>query len=58
MSGRVAVIGAGALPVGKYGDRPEHEPLIEALIMALKDAGLSKDDVGGLVFSHPSPYAK
>lgn len=58
MRGRVAVIGAGAVPVGKYKDVPEHELLIQALKEALEDAQVTKDDVGGLVFSHPRPYAK
>lgn len=58
MRERVAVIGVGATPVGKYNNIPDHEPLIQALIAALRDAGLGKEDVGGLIFSHPRPYTK
>jgi acetyl-CoA acetyltransferase len=56
--GQVAVIGTGAVPVGKYKDVPEHELLIKALKEALEDANITKDDVGGLVFSNPRPYTK
>jgi acetyl-CoA C-acetyltransferase len=55
---RVAVIGVGATPVGRYKDVLDHEPLIEALKGALGDAGIGKEDIGGLVFSHPRPYTK
>lgn len=58
MRGQVAVIGTGAVPVGKYKDVPEHELLIKALKEALEDANITKDDVGGLVFSNPRPYTK
>ena len=37
---------------------PEHELLIKALKEALEDAHVTKDDVGGLVFSNPRPYTK
>jgi acetyl-CoA acetyltransferase len=56
--GQVAVIGTGAVLVGKYKDVPEHELLIKALKEALEDANITKDDVGGLVFSNPRPYTK
>jgi acetyl-CoA C-acetyltransferase len=56
--GQVAVIGTGAVPVGKYKDVPEHELLIKALKEALEDAYVTKDDIGGLVFSNPRPYTK
>lgn len=58
MDDRVAVIGAGALPVGRYKEALEHELLIEALKDAVEDAGLQKQDIGGLVFTHPRTYAK
>ena len=46
------------VPVGKYEDVPEHELLIKALKEALEDACITKDEVGGLVFSNPRPYTK
>lgn len=58
MNARAAVIGVGATPVGRYKGVLEHEVIIEALKDALEDAGIEKGDIGGLVFSHPRPYAK
>ncbi len=54
----IAVIGIGAVPVGRYGDALEHELLLAAFARAVEDAGVQKDDIGGLVFSHPRTYAK
>jgi acetyl-CoA C-acetyltransferase len=51
-----SVVGIGALPVGKYVDRLEHEMLVKALVAAVADAGLSKRDIEALVFSNPRPY--
>ena len=58
MRERVAVIGVGATPVGRYKGMLDHEPLIKALKGALQDAGIGKEDIGGLVFSNPRPYTK
>ncbi|CAA9442825.1 MAG: Acetyl-CoA C-acyltransferase [uncultured Rubrobacteraceae bacterium] len=58
MRERVAVIGIGATPVGRYKDLLDHELLLEAFAQAFKDAGVRKEDIGGLVFSHPRTYTK
>ncbi|KAA9163316.1 thiolase family protein [Amycolatopsis acidicola] len=53
-----SVVGIGALPVGKYVDVLEHEMVLEALVEAVADAGLTKRDIDALVFSLPRPYAE
>lgn len=53
-----SVVGIGALPVGKYIDTLEHEMMVKALIEAVADAGITKDDIDALVFSLPRPYAE
>ena len=58
MREQIAVIGIGAVPVGRYRDALEHELLLEALKQAVEDAGVRKYDIGGLVFSHPRTYTK
>ncbi|CAA9441839.1 MAG: Acetyl-CoA C-acyltransferase [uncultured Rubrobacteraceae bacterium] len=58
MHERIAVIGIGAVPIGKYKDVLDHELLLEALALAFEDAGVQKEDIGGLVFSHPRTYTK
>tara|TARA_R110002096_G_scaffold8239_6_gene34569 strand:+ start:1764 stop:2954 length:1191 start_codon:yes stop_codon:yes gene_type:complete len=65
MSKTVCIIGAGALPVGKY-QRPrdaaiqvlERELLAGVVIAALDDAGVGKEDVGSLVFGIERDYPK
>ncbi|MBU8918850.1 thiolase family protein [Neobacillus sp. 114] len=54
----VAIIGIGALPIKKYEKELEHEMLIKAFSLSIKDAGISKEDIEGLVFAHPRPYTK
>lgn len=58
MREQVAVIGVGAVPIGRYRDALEHELLIEALKQAIDDAGMEKEDIGGLVFAQPRTYTK
>ena len=53
-----SVIGIGALPVGKYSDLLDHEMMLNVLVEALADAGVTKDDVDALVFSTPRPYTE
>ncbi|MCL6597484.1 MAG: thiolase family protein [Alicyclobacillus macrosporangiidus] len=55
---KVAIIGIGALPVGKYNDMLEHEMLIQALLTAIRDANLSKHHIDALVFCTPRPYTE
>ncbi|MBS7248965.1 MAG: thiolase family protein [Candidatus Jordarchaeales archaeon] len=50
MTRRVAVVGYGCLKIGKYGaDVSENEMAVKAIKLALEDAGISKEDVEGLV---------
>lgn len=63
MTGDVAIVGAAALPVGKWQGRAEdatrhleHEVLARLVVGALEDAGLEKSDVSSMVFSLPRPY--
>ena len=58
MREQIAVIGIGAVPVGRYRDALEHELLLEALKQAVEDVGVRKYDIGGVVFSHPRSYTK
>jgi len=53
-----SIIGIGALPVGKYPDQLEHEMMVAALLEAVRDAGITKDDIDALIFSLPRPYAE
>ena len=45
---KVAVVGYGALKIGRYPDKTEKEMAIEVIKLALEDAGLSKKDIDGL----------
>jgi acetyl-CoA C-acetyltransferase len=53
-----SVVGIGALPVGKHLDKLEHEMMLEALLEAVADAGVTKADIDALIFSTPRPYAE
>lgn len=52
-----AVVGIGAVPVGRYRSILEHELLIRALLPAVRDAGIDKRAIGSLAFGNPRPYA-
>src|SRR5207245_5704190 len=48
--GKAAIIGIGELPTKRhYGGRTVHSLLSEAIDLALKDTGLRKQDVDGLM---------
>jgi acetyl-CoA acetyltransferase len=53
-----AIIGSGALPIGRYPDRLEHELVIEALLRARSQARIDKSRIDALVFATPRPYAE
>lgn len=65
MTGRVAIIGASAIPVGKH-QTPDEAPLqvLEQEIMtrlvadAVQKAGVERGDVQSLVFTLPRPYTR
>ncbi|SDG81462.1 thiolase family protein [Microbacterium pygmaeum] len=58
MEPAASIVGIGALPVGKYLEELEHEMMVRALLEAVEDAGVTKDDIDALVFSLPRPYAE
>ncbi|MFZ3120091.1 MAG: thiolase family protein [Variovorax sp.] len=62
---RVAIVGTSAIPVGRHqsadGDalhNLEHEILVKLVVEAAADAGITKQDVDGLVFTTPRPYTR
>lgn len=48
MKNRVAIIGYGAIKIGRYADRAESELALEAIRLALEDANISKEQIEGL----------
>ena len=61
----VAILGAAALPVGKWqtpSDSPtqllEHEVLASLVVDATRDGGVERTDIGSLAFSLPRPYTQ
>lgn len=48
MKNRVAIIGCGAVKIGKYPDTAESELALEAIRLALEDANISKEQIEGL----------
>lgn len=58
MSIRAAIVGVGALKVGRYSHLLEHEMLVSAFLDAVQDAGVSKSMIDSLIFSTPRPYAQ
>lgn len=65
MSRRVAIIGVSAIPVGRHQTRDdeaqqvlEHEILVKLVVEAVRDAGVSKQDVQSAVFTLPRPYTR
>lgn len=63
MEKTVTIIGAAALPVGKWQSAPdaaiqvlEHEVLARLVLQATADAGIDKGDVQGMTFAQPRPY--
>jgi len=49
LSGKVAIVGAADTPVGVVPDRTAMELCVDAAMAALKDAGLDRSEVDGLV---------
>lgn len=54
----VAVVGAAALPIGRYTDTLEHEMLVPVLLDAIADAELDKSAIDSLVCCAPRPYTE
>ena len=45
---RAAIIGVGAVKAGRYPERTEVDLAMEAIVLALRDANVEKDDIQGL----------
>src|SRR4051794_21807388 len=58
MSGRAAVVGIGAIPVGRYPATPDHELLLPALLASVRDCGIDKTKIEAVVFATPRPYTE
>lgn len=65
MSKRVALIGASAIPVGKYQTTDqedtqivEHEIMVKLVKNAMADAGVTKEDIQSAIFTKPRDYTK
>jgi acetyl-CoA C-acetyltransferase len=63
MTNTVTILGAAALPVGKWQKSPnaptqelEHELLGNLVIDAIRDAGIDRREITSLAFSLPRPY--
>jgi acetyl-CoA acetyltransferase len=61
---RAAILGYGAVPVGSYQRAPagaevlEHELATEVVLHAAQMAGLSKEDIDGVVVAHPGDHTR
>ncbi|SCK30301.1 Acetyl-CoA acetyltransferase [Variovorax sp. HW608] len=65
MKDRVALIGASAIPVGRHQTSDdaelqtlEHEIMTRLVREAVRDAGISKEDIQSLIFTLPRPYTR
>lgn len=65
MNRRVALIGASAIPIGRHQTADdaslqvlENEIMTRLVAEAVKDAGVSKEDIQSLVFTLPRPYTR
>lgn len=65
MSRRVALIGTSAIPIGRHQTADdealqvlEHEIMTRLVSEAVRDAGVSKEDIQSLVFTLPRPYTR
>ena len=60
-----AIIGAAALPVGKYQTGPEdphqiveHELLARLVVDAFAESGANRSDIGSIIMAQPRPYTR
>lgn len=65
MTRRVALVGASAIPIGRHQTADdealqvlENEIMTRLVTEAVRDAGVSKDDIQSLVFTLPRPYTR
>jgi len=51
--GKVAIIGIGEVPTGRYPERSRWDILYEVCMQAIKDAGIDKNDIEGVISVAP-----
>ena len=49
--GKIAIVGLGEVPTGWYPDRSEWDIIYDSCMMAVKDAGIGKNDIEGVICS-------
>jgi acetyl-CoA C-acetyltransferase len=49
MKGKIAIVGIGEIPTGRYPDRSAIECAIESARLAIQDSGLPKDEIDALI---------
>jgi acetyl-CoA C-acetyltransferase len=45
LKGKAAIVGVGEVPTGRFPDRPAIQSAVESARMAIRDAGIGKDEV-------------
>ena len=65
MTQRAAIIGTGALPVGRYQTGPgapiqvvEHELLARLIVDTVDESGAERERIGAVVVAQPRPYTR
>lgn len=51
--GKLAIVGFGEVPTGWFPDRTEWDMIYTTCMEAIKDAGLDKDDISGVITVNP-----
>ena len=51
--GRLAIVGVGEVPTGIYPERSQWDILYEICIQAVRDAGVHKNDIEGVITVAP-----
>ena len=65
MTQRAAIIGTGAIPVGRYQTIPgaliqvvEHELLARLIVDTVEESGVERQRIGAIVVAQPRPYTR
>ena len=65
MTRRAAIIGTGAIPVGRYQTGPdapvqvvEHELLARLIVATVEESGVERARIGAVVVAQPRPYTR
>ncbi len=56
--GKLAIVGVGEVPTGRYPDRGPWDIIYEVCIQAVRDAGLDKNDIEGVISINPMAQAR